>query len=104
MRAIRETDGAGEKLPEKSVFSARLRPELHEASLAPMVVGGDMEEVTVSYVKSLRKDGYSNIFFHLDLAYGWQAVMSEVLMQNGFSPKMVLPHAAKSDVVVFQYG
>lgn len=104
MRTVRETGGAGETLPDRSVLSARLRPELKEATLSPMVAGADMDTVVAHHVETLGKDGYRNIFFHLDLAYGWQAALGGVLMDNGFEPKLILPYAGKSDVVVFQHG
>jgi len=104
MRTIRDTDGSGEKLPDRSVFSVRLRPELKEATLSPLVAGADASEVVAHHLETLSKDGYRNIFFDLDLAYGWQAAMGKALMDNGFEPKLVLPYAGKSDVVVFRHG
>lgn len=104
MRTLRETDGHGEALPEKSVFSARLRPELREATLSLMVAGGDVMDALARQVSALKKDGYRNIFFHLDLAFGWQAAVGGALMQNGFLPRLVLPHGGASDVAVFQHA
>jgi len=103
MRDIRETDGQGETLPERSVFSARLQPELSKARLLPMVLGADADECVKHHVAKLSEENYTNIFFRLDLAYGWQAVLGGILMENGFVPKLVLPYGGKSDVVVFQY-
>lgn len=104
MRTLRETDVSGETLPERTVLSARLRPELKEAVLSAMVVGADMAEVVAHHLEILKADGYLNVFFHLDLAYGWQAAVGGVLMENGFVPKLVLPHGGRSDVVVFQHA
>lgn len=104
MRVIRETNGPGESLPARSVLSARLRPELGTATLAPMVAGQDAPQVVADHVRALSRDGYRNIFFHLDLAYGWQAAMAGALADNGFAPRLVLPDAGKSDVAVFQHG
>lgn len=104
MRVIREADGSGESLPARSVLSARLRPELGTATLAPMVAGRDAAQVVADHVRALSRDGYRNIFFHLDLAYGWQAAMAGALAENGFAPRLVLPDAGKSDVAVFQHG
>lgn len=104
MRVIRETNGSGESLPARSVLSARLRPELGTATLAPMVAGRDAVQVVADHVRALSRDGYRNIFFHLDLAYGWQAAMAAALAENGFTPRLVLPDAGKSDIAVFQHG
>jgi len=103
MRNIREIDGKSETLPDRSVFSTQLRPGLGEATLSPMVVGSDVAEVVANHVAVLQQEDYRNIFFYLDLAYGWQAATARVLMDNGFVPQLVLPYAGKSDVVVFQH-
>jgi len=103
MRTVRDVESAGESLPENSVFSARLRPELKEAILSPMVVGANVDGLVKRHVECLIKDGYQNIFFNLDLALGWQASMGGVLLDNGFIPKILLPHGGISDVVVFQH-
>lgn len=103
MRDIRVTDGYGESLPERSVLSAHLQPELSKILLLPMVLGTDADECVQQHITTLVEKGYVNIFFRLDLAYGWQAILGGVLMANGFVPKLVLPYGGKSDVVVFQY-
>jgi hypothetical protein len=104
MRTVRTVDSAGETLPERSVFSVQLRPELKEAVLRPMVVGNDAAQSLTHQVDALREDAYRNIFFHLDLAYGWQAALGGALMKNGFEPRLVLPRGGTGDVVVFQYA
>ncbi|WP_285905372.1 hypothetical protein [Pseudodesulfovibrio pelocollis] len=104
MRDIREADHAGANLPERSVFSARLRPELGIATLAPMVVGRDADRAVADHVRALTRDGYRSILFRLDLAHGWQATLAGSLADNGFSPRLVLPDAGMADVVVFLHG
>ncbi|MEF2145557.1 MAG: hypothetical protein V3573_08945 [Desulfovibrionaceae bacterium] len=103
MRTIREVSEAGDHLPKRSVFSAALRPELKQARLSPMVVGEDAADAVARHVAMLREDGYCNIFFHLDLAYGWQAAMGGVLLASGFVPRLLLPHGGLSDVMVLQH-
>lgn len=104
MRDIRQTDGLGERLPRRSVFSATLRPEAGEVSLSPMVTGADAKDCVARHVETLHRKNFSNIFFRLDLAQGWQASLGGVLMDTGFKPRIVLPYGGKSDVVVFQHG
>lgn len=104
MRDIREADHAGAGLPGRSVFSARLRPELGIATLAPMVVGQDADQVVADHVRALTRDGYRSILFRLDLAHGWQAALAGSLADNGFTPRLVLPDAGMADVVVFLHG
>lgn len=103
MRDIRQTDGLGERLPRRSVFSAILRPEAGEVTLLPMVTGEDAKECVALHVETLNRKNFSNIFFKLDLAHGWQASLGGVLMETGFKPRLVLPYGGKSDVVVFQH-
>ncbi|MUM76622.1 hypothetical protein GKC30_03125 [Pseudodesulfovibrio sp. F-1] len=104
MRDIREVDHAGADLPERSVFSARLRPELGIATLAPMVAGRDADQAVADHVRTLTHDGYRSILFRLDLAHGWQAALAGSLVRGGFAPRLVLPDAGKSDMVVFLHG
>ncbi|UZP68116.1 hypothetical protein N1030_03830 [Desulfovibrio mangrovi] len=103
MRDVRQTDGVGETLPARSVFSSRLRPDLHEATLTPMVTGADVAEAVARHVEVLRREDYRIISFRLDLAYGREAAVGGALMDNGFVPRLLLPYAGKSDVVVFQH-
>jgi len=104
MRDIKMADGQGETLPERSVFSARLRPETGEATLVPMVTGKDAALCIARHVKMLHKEKFSNIYIRLDLAYGWQASMGKSIMDNDFVPRLVLPYGGKSDILVFQYA
>jgi len=104
MRDLREVDHAGADLPERSVFSARLRPELGIATLSPMVAGRDADQAVADHVRALTHDGYRSIFFRLDLAHGWQAALAGSLIRGGFSPRLVLPDAGQSDMVVFLHG
>lgn len=103
MRHIRTTRELGETLPDRSVLSARLRPELSEALLVPMVGGADMAACLLGHVQTLEEEGYTHIFFQLDLASGWQASLAGAAFKTGFKPRLVLPYGGKSDLVVFQY-
>ena len=103
MRDIKRTDSKGEALPDRSVFSAHLQPELHKASLLPMLLGADADDCVKQHIKALTVENYINIFFRIDLAYGWQATLGGILMKHGFVPQLVLPYGGKSDVVIFQY-
>ncbi len=103
MRDIKVTDGQGETLPERSVFSARLRPDIGEATLVPMVTGADAADCVAQHIKMLYKEKFNTIFIRLDLAYGWQAAIGGAIMNNGFVPRLVLPYGGKSDILVFQH-
>lgn len=99
-----QIEGKGERLPERSVFSVELRADAGKATLSPMVTGLDAAQCISRHVETLLRENFSNIFIPIDLAHGWQAAMGQAIMDNGFVPRMVLPHGGKSDVLVFQHG
>ncbi len=103
MRQIRPVQDLGEAIPDRSVVSARLRPRLSEAVLMPLVGGRDMGGCLAKHVNTLKAEGYASIVFLIDLAKGWQAATAGPAMENGFKPRMVLPHGGTSDMVVFQH-
>lgn len=103
MRNIQVIDKQEESIPERSLFSAHLQPEIGQVSFIPMVFGSDAKECIEHHVTTLVADKYTNIFFRIDLGYAWQTALADHLMENGFAPKLVLPYGGKSDVVVFQY-
>jgi hypothetical protein len=68
-----------------------------------MLNGMDNAENLERHLAALRKEGYQNIFFQVDLSSGWQAALGGDLLAMGFTPAMLLPHGGQSDVVMFQY-
>lgn len=103
MRQIRPTQNLGEQHPERSVLSARLRPEASEALLVPLVGGRDMAGCLADHVAALQAEGLDRILFQTDLSSGWQAALGRAALDAGFTPKLVLPYGGKSDILVFQY-
>ncbi|WP_163337678.1 hypothetical protein [Desulfopila sp. IMCC35008] len=103
MRQIRVTKDLGEKLPERSVLFAQLRPRLGEALLVPLVGGRDMKTCLVDHVTTLHAEGFDRILFQTDLALGWQASLAQAALEASFSPRLILPYGGQSDLLVFQY-
>jgi anti-sigma regulatory factor (Ser/Thr protein kinase) len=103
MREIREVEEPEGKRPERSVFAARLRRDISEAVLTPMLDGKDAAENLRRHVHALSGEGLRNIFVHLDLASGWRAALAGPLLNCGFQARLVLPHAGQGDVAVLQY-
>ncbi len=103
MRTINETMEQGQRRPERSLFAAELYTGRKEAVLRPLVDGSDIKENIIQHVNLLREEGYTTLFFSIDLAFGWQASMGGSLMENGFIPAFVLPYAGDADKVIFQY-
>ncbi len=104
MRTISETRDRGHTGRERSLFAAELDTSLKEARLRPLLDGSDIPDNMVRHVKLLKSEGFSTIYFSLDLGCGWQAAMGGPLMENGFAPAYVLPYAGDSDKAVFRYG
>lgn len=104
MRDLKIIEGPGEQLPERSVFSAQLRPAAGKATLFPMVTGTDAGHCIARHVEILHQENFADIFIHIDLAHGWQAAMGQAVMDNGFTPRLVLPYGGKSDILVFQHA
>jgi hypothetical protein len=104
MRDLKIIEGQGERLPDRSVFSVELRPDIGQATLFPMVTGADAFECIARHVEMLAREKFPNIFIRIDLAHGWQAAMGGAIADNGFVPKLVLPYGGKSDVLVFQHA
>jgi hypothetical protein len=103
MRDIRPTGNMGERVADASVFATRLSRELSEVVLRPMLNGNNNAVNLKRHVETLRREGFKNIFFFIDLSLGWQAALGADLLANNFIPVLLLPHGGQSDVVMFQY-
>ncbi|MGE4292013.1 MAG: hypothetical protein AB7E32_07380 [Desulfovibrio sp.] len=103
IRAVHAFQEPGGRRPAHSVFAVRLRRETSEAVLTPMLDGEDAAENLRRHVFVLRGEGLRNIFVQLDLASEWRAALAGPLLNCGFQPRLVLPHAGQADVAVLQY-
>jgi hypothetical protein len=65
--------------------------------------GVDAARNLARHVKALKADDLPNIFFEIDLGHAWQAGLTVPLLEQGFTPRLVLPYGGERDVVVFQY-
>ena len=74
------------------------------AVLRPLLDGRDLAANLARHVEALGREGAPDIFLHLDLGQAWQAAMSPALLAAGFTPRLLLPHGATSDMVVFEHG
>jgi len=94
----------GERRPPRSVFSPRFNRDQSLVVLRLVWDGTDADKVLEEHVKALSAEGFINIFFEMDLAYPWQSYLIPALSGGGFEPRMVLPYAGASDIVVFEHG
>lgn len=87
-----------------SLVSTSLSRSKSLAQLTPLLGGEDLQANLISHASLLREKGYSNILFNLDLGQAWQAGLHPAVAGAGFVPRLVLPGAGRSDIVVFQHA
>lgn len=93
----------GEQRSPHSIFAPQFDRANRRITLRPIWDGADAAANLAQHVKILSAEGLLNIFFEIDLACAWQAALTPVLLNNGFSPRLVLPYGGRADVVVFQH-
>jgi anti-sigma regulatory factor (Ser/Thr protein kinase) len=102
-REIQLVRDEGESSSPFAVLSAEFDKPADRVVLQPVWWGRDSKETLVGYVSTLVKEGHSTIFFEMDLGMSWQSHFTPALVATGFEPRLVIPHAGKGDVVVFQH-
>lgn len=102
-REIKPIRDEGEAGSPFSVLSADFDRAAGRVTLYPMWWGKDSQETLAAYVETLSNEGLPNMFFEMDLGASWQCHFTPALLELGFEPRLVIPHAGKGDVVVFQY-
>ncbi|HBV96352.1 MAG: hypothetical protein JL50_18260 [Peptococcaceae bacterium BICA1-7] len=99
-REVREVKDMGEHTGAYSVFSCQFDQE--EVTLIPLAAGADAGVNLARHLTLFAGEGIKNIYFELDLGEEWHALLTPVLVRNGFRPCYILPHAGKGDLVLFQ--
>jgi len=102
-RNIRTMRNMGETRSGFSLFSAELQRERADATLRPLLPGADFTANLERHIRFIRKEGFLNLFFELDLGVPWHAEMIPVLTANRFQPEILLPFAGQADLVIFQH-
>ena len=102
-RNIRTLRDMGETRSGFSLFSAELRHERADAILRPLLPGADFAANLERHIRFIRKEGFLNLFFEIDLGVPRQAEMIPVLMANRFQPQILMPFAGQADLVIFQH-
>jgi hypothetical protein len=102
-REIKPVRDEGESGSPSSVLSADFDRAAGIVTLYPIWWGQDSRETLAAYVETLLNDGLHSVFFEMDLGASWQCHFTPALLELGFEPRLVIPHAGKGDVVVFQY-
>jgi hypothetical protein len=102
-REIKPVRDEGESGSPFSVLSADFDRAAGRVTLYPIWWGKDSREIVSAYVETLSNEGLPSMFFEMDLGASWQCHFTPALLELGFEPRLVIPHAGKGDVVVFQY-
>ena len=61
-----------------------------------------MEKNIADHSALFAEEELDNIFFVMDLGKSWQAAFAPALLQNGFTPRLLLPYGGKGDLLVLQ--
>ncbi len=101
-REIHLVRDRGERRNPSSVLSAEFDKLQGQVTLRPILSGSDVEENVSGHLELLRREGWPNIFFEMDLAQPWQADFTPALLKKGFIPRLILPYGGEGDVVLFQ--
>ena len=101
-RELRRVSDFGEEKNPFSVLSPNFDRGRSLVTLQPIRPGMDEEENVGNHLELLRKEGWRNIFFEMDLALSWQVEFASALFRNNFRPCLLLPYAGEGDLVIFQ--
>ncbi len=102
-RDIRITRHLGERRGGASILSAELMRGRREAILRPLWLGDDMAQNVGRHVGLLEGEGFVNLFFEIDLGVPWHAEAIPAVLAARFVPRLILPCAGLSDLLLFQY-
>lgn len=102
-REIRMTMPEGERRSRYSVFSPRFDRANRRVTLRAVWDGADAEANLARHLQVLQQEDVADIFFEIDLAYAWQARLSGILLEHGFTPRFIIPFGGEADLVVFQH-
>jgi hypothetical protein len=101
-REIRFSEYAGERVPGHATLSAGFDRIASSVTLRPVWYGADAAETLEAHGEILRREGYCNIFFAMDLGRQWHCGFTPALKQSGFIPCFIIPYGGKSDIVIFE--
>lgn len=88
---------------KSSLLSTTLDKHKGLAVLRLLLDGEDAPANIAAHVRALSEKGVANILLYMDLSRAWEAALAGAVIASGFKPRLVLPFAGRSDVVVFQY-
>ncbi len=102
-REIQTITDAGEQQTPFSVITANFDKNRDIITLKPIKAGADSIKNLKNHVNLFSKQPVCNLFFEMDLGVSWQVRFTPALMQNGFTPKLIIPYAGHGDLVIFHW-
>jgi len=97
------SDTSGRPAGSFSLLMTELDQGKGLARLRPLLDGADFATNLAVHVAALRALGILNIVLRLDLSEPWQGELYPLLPEAGFQPRLVLPNAGNSDILVCQH-
>ncbi|GAB7078810.1 hypothetical protein [Megalodesulfovibrio paquesii] len=89
---------------QRSLFSTVLDKGKGLAVLRPLLDGADAADILAAQAGLLSARRIPNILLYLDLSRAWEAALAAPALRAGFQPRLVLPCAGRSDVLVLQHA
>ena len=97
---------AQSQLPAHSLLATSLDRMRGLVVLKPLLDGRDFSANLGAHIRALEEsegDEAPAILLHLDLSEPWQGALYPALAENGFEPRLILPHGGNSDILVCQH-
>lgn len=100
-----------QRAPEHSLLATNFDRRRGLALLKPLLDGQDFAANLAAHVQALEEQAQESptggpmpdILLHLDLSEPWQAALNPAIKACGFQPRLILPHAGSSDLLVCQH-
>ncbi len=102
-RNIRGVTDKGETRHRHSVLSSAFVRSQSQVTLRPLRYGADSQANLKAHIRLFHEEGIRNVFFSMDLGIPWQVGFIPFLLEAGFSPRVILPHAGRGDMLLFQW-
>ncbi|WP_089272324.1 hypothetical protein [Humidesulfovibrio mexicanus] len=110
-RDILRAEPAHEKLlPAHSLLATSYDRRRGLALLKPLLDGRDFQANLAAHVRAIAEQAEEagvahgpDLLLHLDLSEPWQAARYPAIAACGFAPRLILPHAGVSDLLVCQH-
>jgi hypothetical protein len=104
---LRAEPAPAARLPRHSLLATSLDRRRGMAILKPLLDGQDLTANLAAHVSALSAiesaGGRPDILLHLDLSEPWQVAQFPAISGCGFAPRIILPHAGASDLLVCQH-